>query len=94
MTKFDLWGFLPSFLDPNNPKTTIEQLNDGQPGGWCKFDGFTYDANTHILSYPGDPPMHMLDTMKFKNDIIELYPHSWVLVRNEDGTKWEAARCD
>ena len=89
----DDWGFIPSFLSENNPKTAIQQLNDGQPGGQNKFEGFKFDPERKLLTYPGDPPMKVMSELHFKNDIIMLFPHAWILVLQPDG-KWEVARCD
>lgn len=89
----EMWGFIPSFLNKDSPATTIQQLNAGQPGGWHKFEGFKFDKDRKILTYPGDPPMKAISTMHFKDDIVLLFPHSWVLVLQPDG-KFEVARCD
>ena len=89
----DMWGLIPSFLNEASDAPTIKQLDAGQPGGWRKFDGFTFDAKHEILSYPGDPPMKAMSKILFNNDIIMLFPHAWVLVLNADN-RWEVARMD
>lgn len=89
----NVWGFIPTFLNPDNPKTTIEQLNEGYVSGWRAFDGFSLDKDTLTLSYPGDPLMRPIDKTQFRDDIIALYPHAWVLVLMPSG-EWEVCRMD
>ena len=43
------WGYIPTFLNENDPRSTIEQLDDGYISGWNKFDGFTLNKDTLTL---------------------------------------------
>ena len=88
-----LWGYIPTFLSEGSDKSTIEQLDAGYVSGWRKFDGFTLDKDTLTLSYPSDPPMRPIDKTQFRDDIIALYPHAWVLVLMPSG-EWEVCRMD
>ena len=88
-----MWGFIPSFLNEASDVPTIKQLDAGQPGGWRKFSGFTFDPQRETLSYPGDPPMKVMSKILFNNDIIMPFPHAWVLVLDADN-KWEVSRMD
>lgn len=87
------WGYIPTFLNESDPRSTIEQLDDGYISGWQKFDGFTLNKDTYTLTYPEDPPLHPIDVAKFRDDIIAIYPHSWVMVLMPDG-KYEICRMD
>jgi hypothetical protein len=89
----EYWGLIPGFLSEDNPKTAREQFNDQYQGGFNNFNGFKYDNARKILTYPGDPPMRALGTMKFRDETIHLFPHAWVLIEQPDG-KWEVARMD
>ena len=89
----NMWGFIPTFLNPDDPRTTIEQLDAGYVSGWNKFEGFTYNPTTHTLKYPGDPAYKPIDIAQFRDDKIILYPHAWVLVLMPDG-KYEVCRMD
>lgn len=88
-----VWGFIPTFLDEANPKSTIEQLDEGYVSGWRPFNGFELNKNTLALSYDGDPDMHPIDKMQFRDDVIAIYPHEWVMVLMPDG-KYEVCRMD
>ena len=88
-----VWGYIPTFLNENNPKSTIEQFDAGYVAGWRKFDGFTLNKNDLELSYPDDPPMLPRAVVKFKDDIIAIYDYSWVLVLMPSG-EWEVCRMD
>lgn len=87
------WGYIPTFLNEDDPRTTIEQLDDGYISGWQKFEGFTMNPKTYSLKYPGDPAYKPTDVAKFRDDIIAIYPHSWVMVLMPDG-KHEICRMD
>jgi hypothetical protein len=51
-------GFLPMFLDPNDPRPAKEQLHENYQhgGGWHSMPGFSIGDDLE-LCYPGDPPM-------------------------------------
>lgn len=87
------WGFIPSFLDFDDPRPVREQFDEHYMGGWNKFDGFTWDSASGTLTYPGDPPMKFLSGIWFRDERILLFPHAWVMVVQPDGS-WEVARMD
>jgi hypothetical protein len=87
------WGLIPGFLDESDERGAREQFNARYIAGWQPFEGFTFDPDTEILSYPGDPPMKALSIMMFRNEIIMLFPSAWVMVLQPDNT-WEICRMD
>lgn len=90
---FDVWGFIPSFLYEDDPRSVREQFNERYVSGWSPFKGFTYDPETFTLTYPEDPPLEAISTMTFRDETIHIYPHAWVAVVQKDGT-YEVCRMD
>lgn len=88
-----VWGYIPTFLSLDDPRSAIEQFNDNYVSGWNRFDDFTLDKETLALSYPDDPDMYPIDKMRFRDETIAIYPHSWVMVLKADGTH-EVCRMD
>lgn len=88
-----IWGFIPSFLHEDDPRSVREQFNERYISGWQPFKGFKLNPDNMMLSYPGDPPMEPISMMTFRNEVIYMYPHAWVLVMQHDKT-WEACRMD
>jgi hypothetical protein len=89
----EMWGLIPGFLDSSDPRGAKEQFNEHHVAGWSKFDGFTWDHETGVLSYPGDPPMKPLSGIIFRDEIILLFDFSWVMVIQPDKS-WEICRMD
>ena len=91
--RYDL-GFLPGFASEDDPRPLREQLdaNYQHGGGWRPFEGFTLVDDT-TLQYPGDPPMRPIAAAKFRDEIVLVYPYSWVLVLAPDSS-WEVCRMD
>lgn len=97
-------GFLPEFLDEDDPRPAAEQFhaNYGHGGGWNPMPGFSVITrnggmasikNPPLLKYPGDPPLVPLFLTKLRDEVIVVYDRSFVLIVRKDGT-WEAARMD
>lgn len=94
----DMLGFIPEFLEEDDPRPAKEQFNDryGFGGGWQPMPGFQLleGANGMIrLKYPGDPVMSPLFMTKLRDEMIVVYEHAFVLILRKDGT-WEVARMD
>ena len=86
-------GFIPAWLNPTNPKSAREQLNNGYKfGGWQPFQGFSLNKD-NSLSYPGDPDIKPLAQAKLRDELVVFYPHSWVGVIQADRT-FEVCRMD
>lgn len=90
----DWLGFLPSFLDDNNPAPARDQLdaNYQHGGGWRPFDGFKMKTGGS-LHYPGDPPLRPVATAQLRDETLYVYPHAWVAIVQPDGA-YEVARMD
>src|SRR5262245_38546221 len=84
-------GYLPEFLDENDPRSAREQLNANYIGGWNPLSGFKFDPKTKALLYPEDPPIHPIASTDLRSEKIFVYPGDWVLILQHDGT-FEAAR--
>lgn len=89
----DHLGFLPAMLSPDDPRPAREQFNSNYSfGGWSPFKGFTLNTD-NSLSYPGDPPQQPLAQAKLRDELIILYPSSWVAIIQPDRS-FEVARLD
>ena len=87
-------GFIPSFLDEEDPRSAKEQIDAKYVAGWNKFDGFKFNKETCTLSYPGDPVMYPLAATTLHNELVLFYEHAWVLIWNYQDDTWETARVD
>jgi len=90
----EMLGFIPEFLDENDPRPAKEQLdsNYGHGGGWRSQPGFTMLPNGD-LKYPGDPPFAMLAETQLRDEVIRVYNYAWVAIVQPDGT-FEVCRMD
>lgn len=87
---FDLVGFLPQFLDPENPNEAVDQLNDNYAhgGGWFDFEGFQFDYSDPSkprLLYPGDPPTEAVAYWMLREETVILFDRGWVAVVQPNG---------
>src|SRR6478609_5980080 len=88
----DLLGYLPDFVHIQDLRPAAAQIHQRYTwGGWMKMDGFTYDPGTHVLTYPGDPPLKPLASAWMRDELIMLYRSSMVAVVQKDGS-FEVAR--
>lgn len=88
----EVLGFIPSFLDPDDPRPAAEQFNARYIAGWHPFEGFTLLGNGD-LKYTGDPPLHPLAMTNLRDEQITFYEYAWVMIMQPDGS-WEVARMD
>ena len=88
----DELGFLPAFLNEEDPRPAGEQFNMNYVGGWDPFPGFTMTEDG-ALQYPEDPPMVPIGCTTLRNETIFFYPYAFVAIKQPDGT-FEAARMD
>ena len=87
-------GFIPTFLDTNDPRPAKEQFAERyEYGGWRNQDGFTAVDGTPVLKYPGDPPLHPIAMMALRDEAIFVYLHGYVAIFQKDGS-FEACRMD
>ena len=91
----DYVGFIPMMLSETDPRPAKEQFDENYAhgGGWRPFEGFKYDAENHKIKYPGDPPFYPYASAKLRDETIFVYPYSWVLILQPDGSH-EIARMD
>lgn len=90
---FNAVGFIPSFLDNDDPRPAREQFHEGYAhgGGWRSMKGFTRDGMT--LTYPGDPPFMPIAAIPFRNETVLIYRHGIVAIIQQDGS-FEVSRLD
>ena len=90
----EMLGYLPSFLNEDDPRPAREQLdaNYQHGGGWRPMDGWTFDPKTLVIRFPGDPTFrpYAMTTLHGKETIL-FYLHDWVLIQQEDDS-FEIAR--
>lgn len=89
----DHLGFIPEFLSVDNPEPARVQINNTYISGWIEFRGFKMDPETHVLTYPEDPPLIPLAQARLRDELIVFYDCSWVAVIQPDGS-FETARID
>lgn len=98
-TNMEAAGFIPQFLDENNPRSAVEQIDTAYQhgGGWRDFKGFElvfgYDGAPYSLRYPGDPPMRELSRATLRKEKLVLFDCSWLAVIQADGS-FRVARLD
>jgi hypothetical protein len=87
-------GFLPGWLDENDPTPAKEQLgrNYMHGGGWRPFTGFKM-IREFCLKFPGDPILRPIAQFKLHNEFIFMYDHAWVSIVQPDKT-FEVCRMD
>lgn len=85
-------GYIPNFLNEQDPRPAREQINSNYVSGWHPFPGFTMlpDGN---MTYPGDPPTLLLAECQFRNETVRFYDCSWVAIVQPDGS-FEVCRLD
>jgi hypothetical protein len=87
-------GFIPTFLDTDDPRPAAEQFQERYVyGGWRKQEGFTIRDGKPTLYYPGDPPLVPIAVMPLRDELIFVYLHGYVAIFQKDGT-FEACRMD
>lgn len=89
----EMWGYIPSFLDVDDPRGAKEQFNANYVSGWHHFKGFTFDRDYGTIQYKDDPPLQPLSLMLFRDEKILRYRSAWILVLEPDDS-WEICRMD
>lgn len=83
-TEVEDLGLLPTFLDEADPRPAQEQLDaryNGSPN-W-RTEPASLDSKNR-LCYPGDPPLPPLAMTMLRDELIVLYPGSFVVVMQPD----------
>jgi hypothetical protein len=79
-------GFIPDFLDLDDPRPAREQFEERYVyGGWRPQDGFTVASEGWTLHYPGDPPLKPLAAIPFRDELIIIYRHAYVGIFADQG---------
>lgn len=79
-------GVIPHMLNEDDPRGAFEQL--GQEG----FNGFEMVAS-YGLKYPDDPTIYPVARIRFRDELVLVYPFDWVAVVQRDGA-FKVARID
>lgn len=96
----ECWGFILGFLDEDDPRPAKEQFNEKYLGGWFPFKYFDLVTSNMTLVFngeqdpedgPPDLPLFPLSMIQFREEMLLLYPHDWVVIIQNDDT-WEVAR--
>lgn len=87
-------GFIPTFLDENDPRPAREQFAERYVhGGWRHQEVLTKGNRRYSLKYPGSPELHPIAVMSLRDEKIFVYDHGYVAIWQKDGT-FEACRMD
>jgi hypothetical protein len=79
-------GLLPGMLDDADPRPAREQFDANYPwGGYWRSEGASID-DKHRLCYPGDPPLDWLAMTTLRDEIVLVYPGSFVVILQRDGS--------
>lgn len=89
------WGIVPTFLDPRDPRPAWEQIDEHYQAGWHPLPGFeiTETDSGVMLAYAGDPPLHSISALRFRDETLYMCPHEWCVAKGRSG-EWEACRLD
>lgn len=90
-------GFIPTFLDPLDPKPAKEQFDAAYVGGWRPVDTLkmrnTGKMELYSTKYPDDEPYPLLALFEFRDEKVLIWSHAWVTIVHKDGT-YETSRMD
>jgi hypothetical protein len=87
-------GFIPTFLDLNDPRPAAEQFAERYIyGGWRNQSGLKQGREGYSLEYPGDPVLYPIAAMQLRDETIMIYDGDYVAIWQKDGT-FEACRMD
>jgi hypothetical protein len=91
----DLGPFLPYFLVNEDERKAAEQFNERYLyGGWRPFGQNQFRlSETHVLQYPGDPPLYPLAITHLRDEVILMY-QSDVFVILQPDKSFEVCRMD
>lgn len=86
-------GYIPFFLDIDDPRPAKEQINEHYVGGWHpRLTEWTMDEE-QALHYPDDPGLQPLARTRLRDETVLFYRHSWVAILQPDGS-FEVDRLD
>lgn len=82
----DHLGYIPQFLNEDDPRSAIEQIHQNYISGWNEFKGFEVNPETGRMKYPGDPAYTPIAKAKFHDETLYFYQHAWFTVIKADGS--------
>jgi hypothetical protein len=99
ITNPELWGCIPNMLSPWDDVTPLwEQVHNEycQYGGWNDFEGFEVlvEKGGYVLKYPGDPALREIGRIAMNDQLLVLFPYSWVMYLSADRKECRIARID
>jgi hypothetical protein len=95
----EVFGKIPEFLDPKDPRPACEQFHQryAHGGGWHPMKGWQLLEDNSIWYSTGDEedesPLVPLAQIKFRNESIFIYDHAWVAIIQPDRS-FEISRMD
>jgi hypothetical protein len=87
-------GLIPGFLDPDDPRPAAGQFGENYAGGWHPMKGWELDTGTWRLTFPGDCSLVPYLLIRLRDEMVFVYPFSWVLVFDTATGAWQVARLD
>jgi hypothetical protein len=83
-----------AMLSEDDPRPAREQLDSHYKhgGGWVPFEGFRLGSDNSLL-YPGDPPIRPVARARLRDEVILVYLHDWVAIKQPNGS-FEVCRMD
>lgn len=93
--RFDIeqLGYLPLFLNDDDPRPAREQFDANYISGWNPMKGWHFNPRTLELTYPEDPPLKPIAFTALNEDVVFFYPYAQVMILHKDAT-FEVARLD
>lgn len=91
-TLFAVVGYIPGFLDSNDMRPAVEQIDERYVAGWNDFEGFNL-VNGEGLQYPEDPVLPPLAVGYLREERICVYESGWVAIIQPTG-EYKVARLD
>jgi len=91
----DMLGMVPNMLNINDTRDAQTQIRDNYIGGWNPMFGITIEPQDKkfALKYPGDPDLYPIAFTVLGEQIVLMYPFSWVAIVTP-GKDTEVARLD
>jgi hypothetical protein len=92
---FDDLGYLPCFINKDDPKPLAEQIhaNYGHGGGWQPLSGWTFNAKDSSIKYPGEPKLMPLAKITVRDETAYFYRSAWLAILSP-GKPVEVSRVD
>jgi hypothetical protein len=77
------------------PRPAAEQINENYIAGWYPQPGFVVDVDDLFkATYPGDPPVLPLAVVSFRDELLVMYPYSYLGIVQVPSGSYEIARVD